>query len=167
MGSNRARGSRLTLSIALAAVLAVGVVGCASSNAPASPSRTPVAAPPTSSSTPKPTPIPKLDLSGTAQQNLAYFNKVGHALLDNNSAANTNGRALVDGFVRAGFPKKEMEITPDKTSIGLVAWNIEFSVKMNGTCLIGQAGNVGFQSFVAPLVSTGTCLIGLTRKIDW
>jgi hypothetical protein len=38
---------------------------------------------------------------------------------------------------------------------------------MNGTCLIGQAGNVGFQSFVAPLVSTGTCLIGLTRKIDW
>jgi hypothetical protein len=167
MGSNRARGIRLSVAAVLAAVLGVGLVGCAPSGAPASPSHSPVAAPPASSRTPIPTPIPKLDLAGTAKQNLAYFNSVGHALLDNNSAANTDGRAIVDGFVAAGFPKKDMEITPDKTSVGLVAWNIEFSVKMNGTCLIGQAGNVGFQSFVAPLVSTGTCLIGLTREIDW
>ncbi|HEY5320380.1 MAG TPA: hypothetical protein VIJ76_05850 [Galbitalea sp.] len=167
MGSNRARGIRLAVSIALAAVLGVGMVGCSPSGAPASPSHTPAAAQPESSRTPKPTPIPELDLAGTAKQNIAYFNKVGHALLDNNSAANTDGRAIVDGFVAAGFPKNDMEITPDKTSVGLVAWNIEFSVKMNGTCLIGQAGNVGFHSIVAPLVSTGTCLIGLTRKIDW
>jgi hypothetical protein len=124
MGSNRARGIRLIVAAVFAAVLGIGLVGCAPSDASSSSSRTPVAAPSVSSRTPKPTPIPKLDLAGTAKQNLAYFNKVGHALLDNNSAANTDGRAIVDGFVQAGFPKKDMEITPDKTSVGLAAWNI-------------------------------------------
>jgi hypothetical protein len=117
--------------------------------------------------TPAPTSAPKLVVGGTAQQNIAYFNLIGHRLLDNNASANANGRTIVDYFVNAGFTKKDMEVTPDKTSIGLAAWNIEFSVKFKDECIVGQAGNVGFQSFVGPVVSTNTCLIGLTRPIDW
>jgi hypothetical protein len=60
-----------------------------------------------------------------------------------------------------------MEVTPDKTSIGLAAWNIEFSVKFGTSCLLGQAGNVGFQSAVVPVLATGKCLIGQTRAITW
>jgi len=168
MGSNRARGSRIAvgmLALALVGVLAgcahpVTKAGAHTRAASASPA-------PHRQTTPSPTPEPTLNLSGTARQNFAYFNKVGHALLDHNAAANANGRTIVDYFVQAGFPKKDMEVTPDKTSIGLAAWNIEFSVKFGKSCIIGQAGNVGFNSFVAPVVSTGTCLIGTTRKIDW
>ena len=60
-----------------------------------------------------------------------------------------------------------MEVTPDKTSIGLAAWNIDFSVKFGKTCILGQAGNVGFQSSVVPILATGKCLIGTTRPITW
>jgi hypothetical protein len=98
-------------------------------------------------------------------QNLAYFNAIGRTKIGNHPSI--QGKAIVDDLVAAGFDKKAMEITPDKTSIGLAAWNIEFSVKLNGTCLIGQAGNVGFNSFAAPLLASGKCLVGTTRKIDW
>lgn len=131
-------------------------------------SPTPIAAAsgsPSPSPTPTPTGPPVLDPDGDAAANLAYFNLVGHEKFAKNP--NIQGRAIIDDLVGAGFVKKDMEITPDKTSIGLAAWNIEFSVKMNGTCLIGQTGNVGFQSFAAPLLASGKCLIGLTRKIDW
>jgi hypothetical protein len=167
MGSNQAAAVRSLLTVVLTGALAIGLVGCTQpatgGHHPATPVSSASAPQPTASSTA----VPVLDLAGTAKQNLAYFDKVGHALLDDNAAANANGRTIVDYFVQAGFPKKDMEVTPDKTSIGLAASNIEFSVKINGSCLIGQAGNVGFNSFAAPLVSTGTCLIGQTRKIDW
>jgi hypothetical protein len=112
-------------------------------------------------------PIPVYIPSGTAQQNLPYFKLVGHSLLDNNPTANSQGKTIVDWFVSHGFTKANMEVTPDKTSIGLAAWNIEFSVKMGESCLIGQAGNTGFQSTVQPVLATGKCLIGTTRTINW
>jgi hypothetical protein len=111
--------------------------------------------------------IPVYDPNGTAKQNLAYFDVVGHALLDDNPAANASGKTIVNWYVAHGFSKSAMQVTPDKTSIGLAAWNIEFSVDMNKTCLIGQAGNTGFQSTTAPLLATGKCLIGTTRPINW
>jgi len=40
-------------------------------------------------------------------------------------------------------------------------------VKFGKTCILGQAGNVGFQSSVVPVLATGKCLIGLTRPINW
>ena len=58
-------------------------------------------------------------------------------------------------------------LTPDTTAVGLEADNIQFSVRMNNTCLVGQSGNVGYHSLAAPILSTGTCLVGNTRAIDW
>jgi hypothetical protein len=150
------------------AACALMLSACVAKAAPTLKPTIPVAAAsgsPSPTPTPTPTGPPVLNPDGDAAANLAYFNLVGH----NKFAAHPSiqGRAIVDDLVSAGFAKKDMEITPDKTSIGLAAWNIEFSVKMNGTCLIGQTGNVGFHSFAAPLLASGKCLIGLTRKIDW
>ena len=129
--------------------------------------------------TPLPTPIPgsssttagvpTYNANGTASDNLAYFNKVGAELFASSqaTAASTQGELIVNWFVAHGFNKKNMEVTPDKTSIGLAAWNIDFSVKFGKTCILGQAGNVGFQSSVVPILATGKCLIGQTRTIDW
>ncbi len=157
--TTRMRG---VVSLAVAGAVILVLVGCAKATATHPVTAAPV---PTAVTTATPTPVPTLDPQGTAQQNLAYFDRVGHALLDTDSRA--DGVQIVDWFVAHGFQKTAMEITPDKTAIGLNAWNIEFSVRINGACLIGQSGNVGFQSTVAPLLATGRCLIGQTRVINW
>ncbi len=150
------------LAIPVVAVLGLALAGCVQKTPTAVPSIVPT--PSASSTNPA---IPVFDPDGTAKQNLAYFNEVGHALLDNNPTAQSQGETIVNWFVAHGFNKADMQVTPDKTSIGLAAWNIEFSVKMNDSCLIGQAGNTGFQSFATTVLSTGKCLIGTTRTINW
>ncbi|MBW8872796.1 MAG: hypothetical protein JF618_11790, partial [Leifsonia sp.] len=104
---------------------------------------------------------------GTAQENLPFFDKVNQATLAANP--NAQGRDFIDALVAAGFTKADMQVTVDTTTIGLKANSIQFSVRMGDTCLIGQNGADagGYSSLVAPALSTGACLIGDTRPIDW
>jgi hypothetical protein len=156
---------RSALAIPLAVLLVAALAGCVQANTPV-PTTTPL---PTPSSSSTASALPTYDPTGTAAQNLAYFNKVGNGLFSSSQggAASTQGELIVNWFVDHGFDKKNMEVTPDKTSIGLAAWNIDFSVKFGKSCILGQAGNVGFQSSVVPILATGKCLIGQTRTIDW
>jgi hypothetical protein len=148
----------------IAILLLAGCVQSSPKALPSSPSPKPV---PSASSTAAA--VPTYSANGTASDNLAYFNKVGQALFKSSqaSAASSQGELIVNWFVDHGFDKSNMEVTPDKTAIGLAAWNIEFSVKFGKTCILGQAGNVGFQSSVVPILATGKCLIGQTRTINW
>jgi hypothetical protein len=160
------RVGRIVATTAAATLLAFALAGCVQGPRVApTPLPLPDAPSATPTSTNTPAPVATFNPDGSAAANLAYFNKVGHALLDSHESS--DGETIVNWFVAHGFNKKAMEITPDKTSIGLQAWNIEFSVNMNGTCLIGQAGNVKFQSTAQPLLATGKCLIGQTRTINW
>ncbi|WP_374010768.1 hypothetical protein [Leifsonia sp. LS-T14] len=104
---------------------------------------------------------------GTAEQNLAYFDQVNKATLAANP--NAQGRDFIDALVGAGFPKADMQVTVDTTTIGLKANSIQFSVRMGDSCLIGQNGADagGYGSMVTPVLATGTCLVGQTRPIDW
>jgi hypothetical protein len=160
-------GSRLRAALIASMLLSASVVlaGCVPAQTPPTRSAvTPTSSVPTPTGTAAGVPVYKPN--GSAAENLPYFKLVGHALLDHHESA--NGRTIIDWLVSHGFNKKDMEITPDKTSIGLDAWNIEFSVKMkDSTCLIGQAGNVNFRAFATTDVSTGKCLIGKTRTINW
>jgi hypothetical protein len=153
---------RAALVVPIAAMAVALLAGCVESPAVSTPSPVPT---PKAGATDSPIPVYIAD--GTAKQNLPYFDLVGHTLLDNNPTANQQGKTIVDWFTSHGFDKASMEVTPDKTSIGLAVWNIEFSVKMDKSCLIGQAGNTGFQSTVQPILATGKCLIGTTRPINW
>jgi hypothetical protein len=153
---------RAVLVVPALVIVAAALAGCVQNPAKSTPSVVPT---PKAGATGSPIPVYIPD--GTAEQNLPYFKLVGHSLLDNNPTANAQGKTIVDWFVSHGFIKANMEVTPDKTSIGLAAWNIEFSVKMDKSCLIGQAGNTGFQSTVQPILATGKCLIGATRTINW
>jgi hypothetical protein len=108
---------------------------------------------------------PALQPDGTAQDNKAFFDSVNEALLVEN--AKPDGRGFIDSLIAAGFAKKDMEVTPDKTAIGLDRDNIQFSVKFDTECLIGQFGNVGYHSTIAPVTQTDKCLVGITRAIDW
>ncbi|WP_308464903.1 DUF6993 domain-containing protein [Rathayibacter soli] len=146
--------------------LALALCGCtgAPTTPPASPttSITPTATP---STTPTPDPTLRADLG--AAENLAYFDFVNEKTL----AAHPQpvGRDFIDALVAAGFSKPDMQVTADKTTINLVPGSIQFSVRFNGQCLIGQYGadGVGYHSEVTKLVSTGNCLIGDTSPINW
>ena len=149
-----------------AAALALMLSGCVGGAAPtptASPTPSPTRA---ASATPTTTPI-ALVPGGTAEQNKPFFDQVNRATLAKNPGA--GGREIIDGLVAAGFPKADMQVTADTTTIGLKANSIQFSVRMGDSCLIGQNGADagGYSSLVAPVLGTGACLIGQTRAIDW
>lgn len=152
---------QLIAPIAVAAWAAVALTGCVA----ASPTAT------TTSSSSSETPgggasaAPKADLTGTAGQNQAYFDGVNQKLIA--AGGDLSGRPFIDNLVRAGFPKSAMEVTPDRTTVNAGADNISFSIRFGSTCLIGQYGDVGYASTVAKLLSTGHCLVGVTRSIDW
>lgn len=153
--------SRWTLTV-VGAALVVALAGCVD-GAP-----TPV---PTQSANPsgepssEPTVSRELDLEGTATENLPYFDDVNNAWIGQGGA--TDGRSLIDNLVEAGFPKAAMEVTPDRTSINAQADQVQFSVRINGTCLIGQFGGGTYNGTAQPLLASGKCLIGTTRPIDW
>ena len=153
--------------------LSFGLAGCVSaapghpslqpqpSSASPSPSASPTATAPATASPSALVP------DGTAAQNLPYFDQVNRATLAANP--NAKGRDFIDALVAAGFPKADMQVTVDTTTIGLKANSIQFSVRMGDTCLIGQNGADagGYNSQVVPVLATGSCLIGDTRPIDW
>lgn len=108
---------------------------------------------------------PKIDLDGTAADNKDFFDLVNTDLIAAGGAL--DGRAFIDNLIAAGYPRSDMEVTPDRTAINGAADNIQFSIRLNGTCLIGQYGNIGYDSTSAALLATGKCLVGATRPIDW
>ena len=64
---------------------------------------------------------------------------------DCSQAGGRDGRSFIDGLVAAGYSKEPMEVTPDRTSINAQADNYQFSVRLNGTCLVGQYGGGGLR----------------------
>ena len=139
--------------------LALTLTGCVEAPVP-TPTPTP-----TSTASASPEPDPEIDLEGSAIDNLAFFDLVNSELISTGAAL--DGRTIIDNLVAAGYPKADMEVTPDNTAINLRADNIQFAIRLNGTCLIGQWGNIGYASTTAELLSTGRCLVGQTRPIDW
>lgn len=152
----RANGRAIAI-LALAAIVGGGLIACAGPPAPT---------PATSSPSPGETAPsePEINLGGTATENRPFFDQVNIATIETGV---TDGRAFIDGLVAAGYSKESMEVTPDRTTINAQVDNIQFSVRLNGTCLIGQYGGAGYASYAGPLLADGRCLIGITRPIDW
>ena len=157
--------------MALAALAAAGILvlaGC--TDAAPTPSPTATSAAPSVAATPTPTPTdtaPVLVPTGSAEDNLPLFASV----VDDVAASDQSveGRAYIDALVAAGFAKDDMEVTRDRTSVGLPADAIQFSVRWGDECLVGQVGpsTPAPTAVVVPLLPGGTCLIGQTRPIDW
>jgi hypothetical protein len=145
---------------------ALGLTGCVPEAAAPEPTETAVDTPePSGTPTPTPEPEPVLDLQGTAKDNLRFFNTVNKALVA--QGGSLDGRSFIDNLVDAGFSKSTMEVTPDRTTVNVEADQVQFSVRLNGSCLIGQYGGGKYNGVAAEILATGTCLIGSTRPIDW
>lgn len=159
------KGQRLfAAGLALAAV----AVLTACTGSPAAKPSASITSKPAASASPSATPtvqVPKLDPTGSAEANRDYFDSVNRAQLAANGGS--QGRDLIDSLVAAGFIKADMQVTPDKTTIGRSVDSILFSVKIGANCLLGQSSADGYTSSVAPALASGACLIGKTRAIDW
>lgn len=135
-----------------------GTGDAASSAAPAS----------TDAATPSATATPAaLVPGGSASENLPFFAQVVSTVWS--SPDQVAGRAYIDALTAAGFDKGAMQVTPDESTIGNAAESIEFSVRIGDDCLVGQVGpSIGDPvTAVLPGLSSGGCLIGQTRSIDW
>jgi hypothetical protein len=142
----------------IATFAALALAGCSGTPAPdTTPTTRPTSGPVDES--------PEIDLDGDADDNREYFDLTNTELIAAGGAL--DGRAFIDNLVEAGYPKSDMEVTNDRTAINGAADNIQFSVRLNGTCLIGQYGNIGYASTSTTQLSTGRCLVGATRPIDW
>jgi len=145
------------------------LAGCA----PTVPMPVPTADPsPTSSVRPTPVPSPTASAplvylpNGTAKANQPYFDFVNQTFFNANGIS--VGESIVDNLVAAGFDKRAMEVTYDRTELGLAADSIVVSVRIGNTCLIGQVSSYfGYKGVVAPMLGSGVCLVGQTRKIHW
>jgi hypothetical protein len=149
-------------------MLAAVLVACTPGNPSGAPSSGDPTQTPSNTGTPGATATsPTLLPDGTAADNLPVFTAVTRAVW--NSADRVAGRAYVDALVAAGFDKSAMQVTEDTTTVGNPAESIQFSVRWNEECLIGQVGPATGEpvTVVMPVLAEGTCLIGQTRPIDW
>ncbi|MDH6237428.1 hypothetical protein [Cryobacterium sp. CG_9.6] len=168
--AQHAHRSRLLVGSALLLMaLPLSACSAASPSPSSSPSATATAGSDVPASTPPTeTPAPALSLQPeqSAAANLEFFDSIASAVAATNPA---DGRAYIDALVGAGFDKTAMQLTFDRTPTDLAADSVQFSVLFNDECLIGQFGPAsgGYQSLVAPVLASGTCLFGVTRQIDW
>ena len=166
MAGLRIRRSRAAVAAAAGAaglVLMLALAACTVAPGPESTARP--TSTPSGTATPTPEPDPVLVPTGDAEANLPYFDLVNKRLLD--TVPTPNGQQVVENLVAAGFAKADMEVTPDTTVGSEAASTIQFSVRANGSCLIGQTGAAGYNALAAPLLGTGKCLVGKTRAIDF
>lgn len=153
-----------SLALISAVVLAACTSGPSTDDGSASSAASPTSGPTSAPSGTEAVPDYSPDLS-SAQAHLLVDRTIKDLLAKND---NPDGRTVIDSLVAAGFSKKAMELTPDTTSIGRTVDSIEFSVLWKGkVCLLGQVGTAGFSGGIAPVLSTGKCLVGTTRAIDW
>lgn len=148
--------------LAVAAVLAAALTGC-SAAAPAGTKPTSVPDP-TPSVQPVPTTPATPDPSLSPAQNLAVFDRAVKAVLAKDPSA--PGATVLKALGAAGFDPQTMEVTPDRTTADLEADSIQFAVRFDGACLIGQRGpeDHGYHSMVAAPLGTGRCLLGPAAK---
>ena len=149
-----------TFVLAATAVISLALGGCG-----LGPDGSPSASP-TPTSTVSAEPMPVFLPEGDAQDNKTFFDRIlsGVATADQKQP----GRAMVNALVRAGFRKKSIQITPDRTRTDLEADSVIVAIRMGRSCLIGQRTNDRkYYSSIETALKTGGCLVGTTRKINW
>lgn len=139
----------------------VALVGCTSGATNGGPVETTTAAEAT------PTQAPEFVPDGGAEVNHAYFDATLKQVLSENPGAGS--KDLVNALVDAGFDKSKMEVTSDKTPIGLDTTFVIVSVHMpDNMCLLGERGPDGrYASLVSKPISSGKCQLAKSIDIDW
>ena len=147
------------------ALLPLGLSACVivEGPTPVTPTRTPPPVPDPDE------PPPVLVPDGDAGDNLPFFAQV---ITDYAKGAQPiEGRPIVDAIAAAGFDRRAMQVSFDRTKTNLVADSIYVSVRIGEECLLGQLVTATREIAVTEAAAVGPdksiCLIGNTRPIDW
>ncbi len=162
-------GARGLLVTVASLALAIGLTACAAQTPSPVVTSSPSATPSPGDTTPTPVPPagPVYVPDGTAEENKPIFDLTNQNFFDQGGSVIPEGRAVIDNLVSVGFDKASMQLTPDRTAINLPVDSLIFSVLIGEECLIGQYSATGYSTLLAPKLTTGACLIGITRTIDW
>ena len=168
--SARIRSTKRRNTVLASAAIAIALVGTLTACAPEEPKPTGTATA-SESSTPTPTPTPTVAPvmvpGGTAEQNKPFFDYIAGQAIEI-AGGNPDGPAFINGLRANGFPVEGLEVTADITTVGVKADSIQFSFRASDACIVGQWGAVTkYVSMTAPVLSTGKCLVGETRTIDF
>ena len=150
---------RLARSLALTAALGLGLAAC-SSDSPT---------PPDDSATATPTESAPVEPTQAADPDSAEGRQIAFdaALADSWSEDRPVDRQrTIDALVAAGFDTEQMEATDEFDSLQARVANMEVAVLIGDTCIVGQTGDAGTRSILAPPLPTGVCLVGDTPPID-
>ncbi len=121
--------------------------------------------PETPTPTPSPTPSSEEPIDPDSPEGRQIeFDRALEDAWDENSPVDRDG--YIEALVDAGFDKDDMEATSDTDSLGGTVAQIEISVRLGDTCIVGQAGEEGTHSVLAPPLQNGECLVGNTPPID-
>lgn len=161
-----ASARQLTAAAIVAFALCV-VTGCAPQDTPAPTISTPAPnATADSGATPPPSPSePVLTPEGSAADNEPVFTAALQQAW--NGADRQSADAYIAALEAAGFAAADLQITPDRTSVGEVPDSIQVSARWAGECLVGHLAFARSEPVVEimPMLSGETCLLGSTRPI--
>lgn len=167
----RASARRASALIVAAAAIAAILTGCTPSPGP---SGAPVAPPssaapdPSGSAPAKPEPAeepaPTFDAAAEAETNLPVVDEALAPLVQ--AGGIPAGRRVVDTLTGAGIPLGALQVTPDRTAIGLPVDALLFSVRSGDSCVLGQFDGDGFTTTTASALASGACLVGATASLD-
>lgn len=103
---------------------------------------------------------------GTAEENLPIFAAVTAEVWA--ASGSSSGSAYIDALTAAGFDKSAMQVTQDLTTVGRPVESMQFSVRWDTQCLVGQVGpSTGNPvTMVMDQLAEGRCLVGTTRPIE-
>lgn len=170
-GRMRASARRASAVMVAAVAIAALVAGCTPSPGPSGAPEPPPssAAPaPSSSATGEPTPsappAPVFDEAAEAEVNLPVVETALAPLVS--AGGIPAGRRVVDALTGAGIPLSALQVTPDRTAIGLPVDALLFSVRSGDSCVLGQFDGDGFTTTTAPALASGACLVGATASLD-
>lgn len=154
--------------LAVAALLA----GCTASTPPEPTASTPVAPPSASaepggpSGEPEPgsDPDPELVPDGSDADNAPFAQAVVQRAADAADGSLTRN-AIAAALADAGFAADALEVTPDRTPLGLEVDVISFAVRIGDDCIVGELRSGAATATTASVLGTGRCLVGSDASI--
>lgn len=100
--------------------------------------------------------------SAPADAGLDRFRAVARSVVERHTEP--GGMDFVRALEADGWRRAQLQVTADRTSVGLDVPAVQFSALEDGSCLIGQYGDAGLRVQRAAPVD-GACLIGDTRDL--
>ncbi|MFN3708117.1 DUF6993 domain-containing protein [Microcella sp.] len=110
-------------------------------------------------------PDPEFVDGGDASDNAPFAQFVVEQLAESHGERPASAQ-VADVLVANGFDRALLEVTPDRTPLGLPTDVISFAVRFADECIIGEVRGVEVTTAVAPVLATGRCLVGSDASID-